>query len=204
MSITISTELPIKSNEIITSIGQQSFIRTADNIRLEEYEINTGVIVKDVKTIDFLLLIGRPKKSNKEEILVTKDLVIPLYQTSLNFDKPLIILNNQFNVELFSTRDDNGFIPTTYKFLLSNNEFKIYDDLLYIWFTTQNVEQKGNNNVTFFRDEIIFSYQKLQATNTRGYTNNIAFSDPYDFVGKYEIQMRLSFTLFYMEKKIIW
>ena len=112
MSITISSELPIKSKEIITSIGQQNFIRTADNIRLEEYEINAGVIVKYVDYSVLVALLGMRKSLNLE---------IPLNSPSLDLHKPLLVLNNQFNVELSSKRDDIGFIPTTYKFILNNS-----------------------------------------------------------------------------------
>ena len=208
MSITISTELPIKSNEIITSIGQQNFIRTADNIRLEEYEINTGVIVKDIgTTADLLSLIGRPKTDDndeEDEIEVTSDLEIELDTTSLNFDKPLIVLNNQFNAELYSDTS-NWFIPTTYKFILSNQEFFIdtTNNTLYIWFKTQDSNRLGNSNVKFFRDELIWSYQKIQVTAQTAFTN-MHYQKPYNFVSDFQVKMRLSFTLFYMEKKIIW
>ena len=227
MSITISTELPNKPKEIITSIGQQNFIRTAENIRLEEYEINTGVIVKTFIFEDLLKLLiykdssGTDFQASKDLYINNLDILVP----TANFNKPLIILNNQVNIEFFEGSDVLGFIPTTYKFILQNNEFDLKNKLFTMWFKTNSDTQKGLDNSKFLTYELIPAYQRLQSLytpvdtqvsnsendNSKTNDNDNQYSyftlqdmEAYEFVSTYKIQMRISFTLFYMEKKIIW
>jgi hypothetical protein len=225
MSITISSELPIKSNEIITSIGQQNFIRTADNIRLEEYSINAGVVVKTFTFEDILKLLIY-KDSSKKIIQASKDLYIKNLDTlvpTINFNKSLIILNNQINIEFFENSDVLGFIPTTYKFIIQANEFELKNNSFVMWFKTNSDTQNGLSNSKFLTYELIPAYQRLQSLytpvdtqvlnseNNNSKTNDNQYSyfslqnmEAYDFVNTFKIQMKISFTLFYMEKKIIW
>ena len=70
-------------------------------------------------------------------------------------------------------------------------------------FTKNKTKEDEGIIVKFFRDELIWSYRKIQVTAQTSFTN-MHYQKPYNFVSDFQVKMRLSFTLFYMEKKIIW